>query len=66
MKPVLSEPLDLYLATESLAVGVILVRESGGKQYHVYYVSHALRDAKTRYLNMKKFAYALIIASRKL
>lgn len=37
-----------------------------GKQYPMYYVSHALQGAKTRYLNLEKFTYALIITSRKL
>lgn len=32
----------------------------------MYYVSHALQGAKTRYLNLEKFTYALIITSRKL
>lgn len=66
MKSIPSKPLYLYLATSSLAVGAILVRESGGKYFPVYYVSHALWDAKTWYPNLEKFAYALIIASWKL
>lgn len=66
MKPVPYKPLYLYLAASSLAVGAVLVRELGGKQYPVYYISHALRDTKTRYPNFEKFAYALIIANQKL
>lgn len=65
-KPIPSEPLYLSLAASSMAVGAALVRDKGGIQFPVYYVSHVLRDAETRYLNLKKFAYALIIASRKL
>lgn len=50
MKPISKEPL--YLVASSLAIGAILVRESGGKQFPVYYVSHALRDAVMRYSNL--------------
>lgn len=32
----------------------------------MYYVSHALFDAETQYLNIKFFSYALIITSQKL
>lgn len=59
VKPVPSESLNLYLAVGSLVVGVVLVKESGGKQYHVYYVSHALRDAKTRYSEPGKICLGL-------
>ena len=32
----------------------------------MYYVSHILQDAKTRYTNLEKLAFALLIAARKL
>jgi hypothetical protein len=35
-------------------------------QRPVYYISEALRDAKTRYLELHKRLYAVLIASRKL
>jgi hypothetical protein len=35
-------------------------------QRPVYYVSEVLHDAKTRYLEMHKLLYAVLIASRKL
>lgn len=35
-------------------------------QKQIYYVSHALKDEETRYPNIEKFAYALVIAVRKL
>lgn len=66
MKPAPAEHLYLYLAASSLAVEAVLVREVGGKQHPIYYVSHVLRDAETRYPNIEKFAFALITASRKL
>lgn len=42
------------------------MREEGGSQFSIYYVSKSLLDAETRYSNMKKLVYALILASRKL
>ena len=47
-------------------IKAVLVWESKGKQYLIYCVSHALRDAKTQYPNLEKFAYALVIANQKL
>lgn len=60
------EPLYLYLAASSLAVGAMLVREIGEKQFLVYYVNHNLWGVENRYPNVEKFNYALIIASKKL
>lgn len=65
MKLIPKEPLYVYLAVSSLEVGAVLIRESGGSQFPTYYVSHVLRDAEIRYPNLEKFAYALIVASRK-
>lgn len=36
------------------------------KQYPVYFVSKALNDAQSRYSNIEKLAYSLVISSRKL
>jgi hypothetical protein len=35
-------------------------------QHPVYYISEVLHDAKTRYLEVHKLLYAVLIASRKL
>ena len=43
-----------------------MIKEEGQAQQPVYYVSKGLLDAETRYSNMEKLAYALILASRKL
>ncbi|XP_074374562.1 uncharacterized protein LOC141714969 [Apium graveolens] len=69
--PVLSkakpgEPLSLYIAAGPKAVSSVMVREEGGTQNPVYYVSQVLKDAETRYPNLEKFALALIHSSRKL
>ncbi|XP_074336598.1 uncharacterized protein LOC141673755 [Apium graveolens] len=69
--PMLSNPLDgenliLYLAVSEYSISAVLVREEDGQQSPVYYVSKRLHDAETRYTNMEKLVYALILASRKL
>ncbi|XP_074336017.1 uncharacterized protein LOC141673183 [Apium graveolens] len=69
--PVLSkakpgEPLSLYIAAGPKAVSSALVREGGGTQNPIYYVSQVLKDVETRYPNLEKFALALVHSSRKL
>ncbi|XP_017217112.1 uncharacterized protein LOC108194669 [Daucus carota subsp. sativus] len=41
-------------------------REEGNLQLHVYYVSKRLLDAETRYTNMERLVFALLLAARKL
>ncbi|CAA0829593.1 Uncharacterized mitochondrial protein AtMg00860, partial [Striga hermonthica] len=65
-KPLLDEPLYLYLGVSNVAVSAVLIRQDGLQQFPVYYVSKALHDAELRYPHMEKLAYALIIAARKL
>jgi len=60
------ESLLLYLAVSDYAVSAVLVADRGRQQYPVYYVSHMLTRPETRYLPVEKFAYALLVASRKL
>ncbi|XP_074363564.1 uncharacterized protein LOC141704145 [Apium graveolens] len=60
------EPLSLYIAAGPKAVSSALVREEGGTQSPIYYVSQVLKDAETRYPNLEKFALALVHSSRKL
>lgn len=59
------ESLVLYLAT-SHAVSTVLVCEEGREQKPIYFVSHVLWDAETRYTQLKKAAYALVKAACKL
>ena len=47
-------------------MGAVLIQEEGGLQQPIYYVSQVLKDAETRYPSVEKFAYALVVASRKL
>ena len=60
------ENLYLYLAVSATAVSAALIREEGKTQLPVYYVSQAFQGAETKYPRIKKIAFALIVASRKL
>jgi hypothetical protein len=60
------EVLFLYLAVSPIAISAALIREEGGVQTPVYFISKALRGAKERYMQMEKLAFTLVIASRKL
>ena len=54
------------IPTSSMAVGDVLVREEGKKQYSVYYRSKTLEGAELRYQPEEKFLYAILIATRNL
>nr|BAB39950.1 putative polyprotein [Oryza sativa Japonica Group] len=49
-----------------VAVSAALVQETEFGQKPVYFVSKALQGAKTRYIEIEKLAYALVMALRKL
>ncbi|XP_074337466.1 uncharacterized protein LOC141674659 [Apium graveolens] len=65
-KPEDGETLILYLAVSKYSVSAVLVKEETIHQWPVYYVRKWLLDAETRYTNMEKLVYALILAERKL
>ncbi|XP_074355936.1 uncharacterized protein LOC141695598 [Apium graveolens] len=65
-KPEDGETLILYLAVSEYSVSGVLVKEEVSHQWPVYYVRKRLLDAETRYTNMEKLVYALILAARKL
>nr|AAQ56376.1 putative polyprotein [Oryza sativa Japonica Group]AAQ56400.1 putative polyprotein [Oryza sativa Japonica Group] len=58
--------LLLYLVASPVAVSAALVQEIESSQKPVYFVSEALQGAKTRYIEMEKLAYALVMALQKL
>ena len=60
------EELYLYIAVSQAAVSAALVRNDGGSQRPVYFISRAFRRAEERYPRMEKLALALITAARKL
>ena len=69
--PVLSKAVDgedlfVYLAVTEHAISAALVREEDKVQHPVYYVSKRLIGAESRYPMIKKLAYCLVLASRKL
>ncbi|XP_021629005.1 uncharacterized protein LOC110627076 [Manihot esculenta] len=63
--PLAEKELLIYLAASEQAISVVLVREEGGEQKPIFYVSKVLKDAEVRYLNIEKLAYAILLAVRK-
>lgn len=70
MTPPLGQELLLYLSASPAAVSAVLVLEDHSRvrplQRPVYYVLEALAGPKTRYTELEKIAYALVMVSRKL
>ena len=65
--PIRKRPLLLYLAFSPYAIGTLIVQEDrGGVEQLVYYVSHALKDAKTRYPRAERACLAIVYASQRL
>ncbi|XP_077232426.1 uncharacterized protein LOC143869752 [Tasmannia lanceolata] len=65
-KPEPGEELLLYLAISPTAVSAVLAKQSDKKEHPVYYVSKTLHGAEVRYLNIGKFALAVVSAAWKL
>ena len=62
----IGEDLTLYLSVSKHVVSGVLVRDKTIAQTPIYYVSKAFQDTETRYLEIKKLAFALVVAARKL
>ena len=60
------EELYLYIAVSQAAISAALVREEGGSQRPVYFISRAFWGAEERYLRIEKLAFALVTVARKL
>ena len=60
------EELYIYIVVSQAAVSAALVRDEGGSQRPVYFISRAFRGAEERYPRMEKLAFALITAAQKL
>ncbi|KAL8145759.1 hypothetical protein AgCh_003781 [Apium graveolens] len=60
------ETLKVYISASDGSVTSVLVKDIEGREAPVYYVSHTLKDAETRYPHVEKLVYALVVASRKL
>ncbi|XP_077241773.1 uncharacterized protein LOC143882196 [Tasmannia lanceolata] len=59
-KPKPGEELFLYAAISPTAVSAVLAKQSDKKEHPVYYVSKTLHGAEVRYLNIEKFALAVV------
>ena len=65
--PILKRPLLLYLAISSYAIGGLIAQEDGSNvEQPVYYINHALKDAKTRYPRAERECLAMVYASQRL
>ncbi|GAA0158536.1 hypothetical protein LIER_15534 [Lithospermum erythrorhizon] len=60
------EELQLYLAVSEGAMSSVLVREEGGTQRPIYYVSHVLHGAEESYPLIEKFVFAIVVTARRL
>ncbi|XP_074556805.1 uncharacterized protein LOC141812691 [Curcuma longa] len=60
------EPLWMYLSATDVAVSSVLVKEEEENQLPIYFFSHLLKDAETRYTNLEKIAWALVRTVRRL
>ena len=60
------EELYLYIAVSQATISAALVRDEGGSQRPVYFISRAFQGAEERYPRMENLAFALITAAQKL
>ena len=60
------EELYLYIVVSQAVVSTALVRDEGGSQQPVYFISRAFQGTEERYPRMEKLAFALVMAARKL
>ncbi|CAA0839165.1 Unknown protein, partial [Striga hermonthica] len=65
-KPDPTDVLILYLSVGEVAISSVLLKEDGGGQQPIYYVSKLLQGAEMKYTEVEKAALALIITARRL
>ena len=65
-KPRTGEDLTLYISVSEHVVSGVLVRDEAIAHNLIYYVSKALQDAETKYPEIEKLAFALLVAARTL
>ena len=64
--PTTTQPVHARRRTIQIVVSVALVRDEGGSQRPVYFISRAFQRAEERYPRMEKLAFALVMVARKL
>ncbi|GAA0168514.1 hypothetical protein LIER_23217 [Lithospermum erythrorhizon] len=52
----------LYIVVSVFALSIVLIREEAKVQRLVYYISRVMKRAETRYPQMEKLVYALVVA----
>ncbi|XP_074587632.1 uncharacterized protein LOC141843477 [Curcuma longa] len=65
-KPSPGEPLWMYLSASNSVASSVLVKQEGQSQQPIYFSSHLFKDAETRYSNLEKLAWMLVLSIRKL
>ncbi|XP_042437207.1 uncharacterized protein LOC122023191 [Zingiber officinale] len=65
-KPVVGEPLWVYLSATPEAIGAVLVKEHDNVQRPVYFFIHLLKGAESRYTTLEKLVYGLVLMARRL
>ncbi|PKA60634.1 RNA-directed DNA polymerase like [Apostasia shenzhenica] len=71
LAPILVAPkegavLSLYLGVSDTAVSAVLLDDDKRVQQPIFYISHILVDAESRYPTLEKLALALLVTARKL
>lgn len=60
--PICKKPLFLYLVSSPSAIRALIAQEDrGGVEQPLYYFSHALIDAKTRYPRAERIYLAVVL-----
>ncbi|XP_016207175.1 uncharacterized protein LOC107647621 [Arachis ipaensis] len=65
-KPMLDDPLYLYLSVTDMTISSVLITENNKDQQPVYFVSKSLQNAELRYPKLEKLVLALIFSARRL
>jgi len=64
--PQKGKPFRLYLSTDGMVIGSVLIQEFEGKERVIYYLSRRLVDAETRYSTIEKLCLCLYFSCIKL
>ncbi|XP_012834226.1 PREDICTED: uncharacterized protein LOC105955073 [Erythranthe guttata] len=64
--PERSETLFVYLSVGDEAVSSVMFKEVNSRQLPIYYISRILTSSETKYSEVEKIAYALVLTTRRL